>query len=593
MGKKFKSYRVMNLFITLVILGSCDSEKILYQVTPSKVKIVEASFKKDSLFLKWDVKKIKEEPIAAYGISYGMVNGNTIKERMIVSKYMQENGYTIRKLEEGTRYWLKIQAIYDEFSGPWSEKIEGITGHPQPPVNFTITKNTQEMQWYLELEWVENPLNKDLTIKEYTLRCWDTEDIKKHYEVSGKHYKVSTKGKLETNSRAEYICSIITKTNKDIESKAVQKRIIFDDIEKPALSSTSVAWGTKITFPKSIYHSYELKDNKGGVVSLDTSSDPATISATKPVTGIVVIAERNEYTGNIESAPITFTKKTDETFRFSSTSHNQEFNTNENKFQQTPTGVDNRDIEYYINGGSGTTIDARTGEVNISIEAIGTTFRITAKKKANEDYQEQSTTYKLLVTENTSTNAITNPQFSSTSVPWGTSITFPKIADHTYVLKETYNGIVTLDTSGDLAEITAIESIDKVILITTREGYAKEVNSDAIEFTRQEGNALYFQQKNYTQKFETNGNKFQQIPIVTNDDAEDTRKFEYSISEARGATIDVNTGEVSADNWEAIGKTFKITASKKANRKYKAQSASYHLTISVNTDFFMNPVGKF
>ncbi len=65
--------------------------------------------------------------MAAYGISYGIVNGKTLKKREVVPKFMEAEGFTIRKLKEGTRYWFKVQAIYEEFAGPWSEKIEGTT----------------------------------------------------------------------------------------------------------------------------------------------------------------------------------------------------------------------------------------------------------------------------------------------------------------------------------------------------------------------------------------------------------------------------------------------------------------------------------
>ncbi len=61
--------------------------------------------------MKWDVKKLKEEKVAAYGISYGIVDGKTLNKREVVPKFMEAEGFTIRKLKEGTRYWFKVQAI--------------------------------------------------------------------------------------------------------------------------------------------------------------------------------------------------------------------------------------------------------------------------------------------------------------------------------------------------------------------------------------------------------------------------------------------------------------------------------------------------
>ncbi len=122
--------------------------------------------------------------MAAYGISYGIVNGKTIKKREVVSKFMEAEGFTIRKLKEGTQYWFKVQAIYEEFAGPWSEKAEGTTGKPQPPVNFKVEKNTLGTKWFVDVSWENNPLNdeKKLNIEEYRVKCWDSNNPTNKYE---------------------------------------------------------------------------------------------------------------------------------------------------------------------------------------------------------------------------------------------------------------------------------------------------------------------------------------------------------------------------------------------------------------------------
>ncbi len=133
------------LLITVALFISCDEQKARDKAAAEqkardkaaaladkaskapKPIIIESSFEKKAVFLKWNVKKLKEEKVAAYGISYGIVDGKTINKRKAVPKFMAE-GLIIRKLKEGTQYWFKVQAIYEEFPGPWSEKAEGTTG---------------------------------------------------------------------------------------------------------------------------------------------------------------------------------------------------------------------------------------------------------------------------------------------------------------------------------------------------------------------------------------------------------------------------------------------------------------------------------
>ncbi len=183
MRHKKPIYIYIYILITIALV-SCEPDKVLYTVIPQKAKIIESSFEKKAVFLKWNVKKLKEEKVAAYGISYGIVDGKTLNKREVVPKFMEAEGFTIRKLKEGTQYWFKVQAIYEEFAGPWSEKVEGTTGKPQPPVNFKVKKNTEKTKWFVDVSWENDPLNDErkLNIEEYRVKCWDSNNPTNKYE---------------------------------------------------------------------------------------------------------------------------------------------------------------------------------------------------------------------------------------------------------------------------------------------------------------------------------------------------------------------------------------------------------------------------
>ncbi len=129
---------------------------------------------------------------------------------------MEAEGFTIRKLEEGIQYWFKVQAIYEEFAGPWSEKAEGTTGKPQPPVNFKVEKNTGEAKWFVDVSWENDPLNDErkLNIEEYRVKCWDSNNPTSKFDKTfSAPTKVSTKGVLETSGKVNYVCSVQVKTD--------------------------------------------------------------------------------------------------------------------------------------------------------------------------------------------------------------------------------------------------------------------------------------------------------------------------------------------------------------------------------------------
>ncbi len=440
--------------------------------------------------MKWDVKKLKEEKIAAYGISYGIVNGKTLKKREVVPKFMEAEGFTIRKLEEGIQYWFKVQAIYEEFSGPWSEKAEGTTGQPEPPTDFKIIKQpTKDGKRSLELRWKKNEVNEDLEIRySYKVKCNETGGVAKEKEASQEEVSMKM-NELALKAGKEYICELYIETDKGVRSTVERRSTTAKAIEAPAFSQTSVPWGTDITFGRLEGHKYRLKDSKGGVVSLDTSSDPARISATESVSAIVIEVTHTEYEGKEESAEIAFTRQAGDRFKFESASHDFMFNTNENKYTHVITETDPEDtpVRYSINpSSSGARIDGSSGEVSIEAAAVGNTFTITATKAADDKYAEEREEYELRVKASTNTGDIVKPTFRpSKSVSWGTDISFEKLEGYTYELKDNRGGAVSLDTSSDPARISATESVSAVVIEVRRSGYSGKVESDPIEFTKQ------------------------------------------------------------------------------------------------------------
>ncbi len=399
-------HKKLILFYILITIAlvSCEPDKVLYKVIPQKAKIIESSFEKEAVFLKWDVKKLKEEKVAAYGISYGIVDGKTLNKREVVPKFMEAEGFTIRKLKEGTQYWFKVQAIYEEFTGPWSEKAEGTTGKPQPPVNFKVKKNTEKTKWYIDVSWENNPLNDErkLNIEEYRVKCWDSNNPTNKYEKTfSSPTKVSTQGVLETSGKVNYVCSVQVKTDKGTLSEVKQSGVLaFDDIEKPAVSKRSESWGTPITVRKVADHSYALKQAISGV-AFDESTGQVT--ATQPAARIIIVAKRAGYAGSVESDPIEFTRQAGNTLRFANANKNTMYATGRNTYTQTAINDrsvrgDTRNIEYSISPmGTGASVDTVSGKVDFTLASIGTTFTITARKAESAKYEAQTASYQLTV----------------------------------------------------------------------------------------------------------------------------------------------------------------------------------------------------
>ncbi len=537
--------------------------------------------------MKWNVKKLKEEKVAAYGISYGIVDGKTLNKREVVPKFMEAEGFTIRKLKEGTQYWFKVQAIYEEFAGPWSEKVEGTTGKPQPPVNFTVDKNTKAAKWFVNVSWENNPLNDErkLNIEEYRVKCWDSNNPTSKYEKTfTAPTKVSTKGVLETSGKVNYVCSVQVKTDKGTLSEVKQSGVLaFDDIEKPAVSKRSERWGTTITLTKVAEHSYTLKDPTISGVVFDKSTGQVT--ATEPAANIIIVATRKDYTGSVESDPIEFTRQAGSTLKFANIDVEVEYGKG-NTHTQTVTNDrvvagDTGVVVYSISPmGAGASVDTGSGKVDFALAAIGNTFTITARKAQSAKYEAQRASYQLRVQANTNTGDITKPAASKRSERWGTPIRLTKVAEHTYRLKTAISGVAFDESTG---QVTATQPVTRIIIVAKRTGYEGSTESDPIEFTRQAGSTLTFANIDVEVEY-GKGNTHTQT--ITNDRvvAEDTGVVSYSISPTgAGASIDTGSGKVDFA-LGAIGNTFTITARKAQSAKYEAQRASYQLRVQANTN---------
>ncbi len=524
--------------------------------------------------------------MAAYGISYGIVDGKTLNKREVVPKFMEAEGFTIRKLKEGTQYWFKVQAIYEEFPGPWSEKVEGTTGKPQPPVNFKVKKNTGEAKWFVNVSWENNPLNDErkLNIEEYRVKCWDSNNPTSKFDKTfSAPTQVSTKGVLETSGKVNYVCSVQVKTDKGTLSEVKQSGVLaFDDIEKPAVSKRSERWGTPIRLTKVADHSYELKQAITGV-AFDKSTGEVT--ATKPAANIIIVATRKDYTGSVESELIEFTRQAGSTLKFANIDVPVQYGKG-NTHTQTVTNdrvvaEDTGVVSYSISPtGAGASIDTGSGKVDFALGAVGKTFTITARKAESEKYEAQRASYQLRVQANTNTGDITKPAVSKRSESWGTPIRLTTVADHSYELKQAITGVAFDKSTG---QITATQPAARIIIVAKRAGYVGSVESDPIEFTRQAGSTLRFATANKNTMYATGGTYTQ---TASNDRSVsgDTRNIEYSISPT-GAGASVNTGSGKVDfTLRAIGKTFTITATKAESAKYEAQRASYQLRVQANTN---------
>ncbi len=180
-------------------------------------------------------------------------------------------------------------------------------------------------------------------------------------------------------------------------------------------------------------------------------------------------------------------------------------------------------------------------------------------------------------TEDTPPPALTKPVFSQTSAPWDTPITFPKVAEHTYRLKEEKTGIALSEAASDTMQLTATQPAQNVIIVATFNGKTSE--SNPIEFTRIQGNTLSFPGASRKED-PTSIADFTLTATKSETVAEDTRDIEYSISPTgAGLTIDSSSGKVTIA-LDATERDYTIIAELQQNAFYKRSTAMYTLTIS-------------
>ncbi len=307
---------VLSLTSLVLLTLSCEEEKLLPVVKLYPPKIAQANFKKDAVFLKWNIRKTSEE-ILGYRISYENVARKKTAERLVGTSVV-DGGFELAGLAEGEAYKIRIQAEYGEYSGAWSKVVEGVAGKPAGVKNLVIKKNTRSAHWFLDLAWNKNEANKEkrLTITGYDVRCFNDAMTKIQSitaaAVDGQAtYKEKTDGAQLPLEAGRYQCEIVTKTDK-ASSDGVIVAVKIEEIEKPMFSAPHAEWGKAIRFVKSFGHTYTLKDDKGGVVNLreNPMMGEMELMATESVADVVVEVRRNGYAGKVAiSEAIEFRKR--------------------------------------------------------------------------------------------------------------------------------------------------------------------------------------------------------------------------------------------------------------------------------------------
>ncbi len=169
---------------------------------------------------------------------------------------------------------------------------------------------------------------------------------------------------------------------------------------------------------------------------------------------------------------------------------------------------------------------------------------------------------------------LTKPVLSKERAPWSEPILFPKVAGHTYALKEEKTGVTLSEGIGNIMQITATQSAQNVIIVATFDGTPSE--SNPIEFTRIPGNTLSFSHNGLAGR----GTTISQIATNSGGVAGDTRNIKYSVSPTgEGVTIDSSSGEVTVSS-TATERAYTITAELQQNAKYERSTTTYTLTVS-------------
>ncbi len=164
--------------------------------------------------------------------------------------------------------------------------------------------------------------------------------------------------------------------------------------------------------------------------------------------------------------------------------------------------------------------------------------------------------------------------FPGKSASWGAPITFPKVAEHTYELKEKKTGVALTEYNSERMQVTATQSAQNVIIVATFDGRTSE--SDPIEFERVPGNTLSFQ---YDPLVTARGTTLEQTATKSGTVAGDTRDITYSVSPTgAGITIDSSSGEVTVTS-SATERGYTVTAELPETEKYTKATVSYRLVI--------------
>ncbi len=326
-------------------------------------------------------------------------------------------------------------------------------------------------------------------------------------------------------------------------------------LTKPALSSERVKVGTAVAFPKVPEHTYELKEEKTGVTLNKAAINAILVTATQSAQNVIIVATFDGRT--IESNPIEFVEITKPALS--------------SERVKVGTAVTFPKVPGYAYRLK----EEKTG-VTLS-EDTGNRMQITATRAASgvvvvatlDGLTEESNPIEFV--------EIIKPVFSKELAPWDEAITFTKIAEHTYELKEEKTGVTLSEVASDTMQVTATQSAQNVIIVVTLDG--DSIESNPIEFTRIPGNYLYFEQISRT----VNPNINRSIIVsVTNNNAvaEDNRNIQYSVSPTgQGVTIDSSSGVVAITS-SATERDYTITAELEQNAKYDKTTAVFTLTLS-------------
>ncbi len=489
-----------NVIWFVLITLSCDPEKVITVIDLYPPKIEYFLFKKNTVDLKWTIQKTEEE-ILGYKVSYKAV-GSEESGQTLVSASALSDGYELPGLLEGQKYQVKVQPVYGNYFGEWSNVVEGVVGKPETVKGFALVKNTRNKNWFLELEWNKNEINdqKRLTIASYDVTCFGEGSKNKHVFSIAAGGQSSYEGRTDSANLkldpGRYLCEVFARTNTGIKSDGVSARVEVARIEEPAFSALSVEWGTVISFPRSYEHTYTLASNTSSVVTCEGCGNSTTseikISATEFAAGIVVNVERAGYNKIVRSKEITFLKQAGPVIKPALSSTAVEWGP-----KNDITFTLQKNHEYVLKNGNsrGATLAFdRTSTRTPNIGRITATqgvrnVVVVATWKEDNKYlaarvESEAIEFRKQV------GPVIQPVLGLQSAEWGTPITFALQDGHTYELNNTDTKIVKLDLDRGkkLGTITATQGVENLVVIAMcpeDEKYIeKKAYSNKIRFTK-------------------------------------------------------------------------------------------------------------